>query len=202
MADRWREPQALRRRLARLSRHPRMRWHDRVDLGFSDSELAPSAVLIPLTEREGDLHVVFTQRSLEMNTHSGEISFPGGRREPGDNSLVETALREAYEEIALLPSDVDVFGALTEIPTVTGFKITAFVGEFDSPYDFILNQREIHLLFLAPIAALIEPGAHRIEEREWSGQRFPVHFFDYRGHTIWGATGFLLFQLLQYLDLK
>jgi 8-oxo-dGTP pyrophosphatase MutT (NUDIX family) len=202
MSETTPDPKKMRDKLSHLTRDPRMEWRSRVDLSDSEFELSESAVLIPMTERDGELHIVFTERSHEMSTHSGEVSFPGGRREAEDNSLVETALREAYEEIALVPSDVEVYGALTQIPTVTGFRITAFVGEFDSPYEFIENPREIHQMFEAPLSVLIAPKTHRLEDREWNGQTFPVHFFDYDGHTIWGATGFLLFQLLQYLGLK
>ena len=196
------DPARVREELSRLTRQPRMEWHGRVDLGDSEMELAESAVLVPITEKDGELNIVFTERSHEMSTHSGEVSFPGGREEQEDNSLVETALREAYEEIALVPSDVDVYGALAQMPTVTGFRITAYIGEFASPYEFIINPDEIHQMFQAPLSVLADPETHRLENREWGGQTFPVHFFDYEDHTIWGATGFLLFQLLQYLGLK
>lgn len=202
MSDATPDPDNMRERLSRLSRDPRLEWHDRTDLNNPELELSESAVLIPFTEREGDLHFLFTERSHDMSTHSGEVSFPGGRKEQEDNSLVETALREAYEEIALVPSDVHVYGALAEMPTITGFRITAYVGEFESPYELIENEREIHQIFEAPLSVLAAPETHRLEDREWNGQVFPVHFFDYEDHTIWGATGFLLFQLLQYLGLK
>jgi 8-oxo-dGTP pyrophosphatase MutT (NUDIX family) len=200
MADGSHTPDEIRRRLARLGEQPRHKWHSERD--FAHRDLSESAVLIPLTERDGELHVLFTQRSHELRTHSGEVSFPGGRREPADDSLTETALREAYEEIALLPRDVDVFGALTRIPTITGFEVTALVGEFSSPYDLILNPDEIHLLFQAPLRELADPSIHRLERREFGGQVYPVHFFEWNGHVIWGATGFLLDTLLEYLGVK
>jgi 8-oxo-dGTP pyrophosphatase MutT (NUDIX family) len=197
MADGSYTPDEVRQRLAHLDQKPRRTWHSERD--FAHRDLSESAVLIPLTERDGELHVLFTQRSHELRTHSGEVSFPGGRREPEDDSLTETALREAYEEIALVPGDVEVFGALTRIPTITGFQVTAFVGEYPSPYEIILNPDEIHLIFVAPLRELADPAIHRLERREFDGEIYPVHFFDWNGHVIWGATGFLLATLLDYL---
>lgn len=189
----------IRTRLERLGHQPRQRWRGRVD--FEPDELSASAVLIPVCERDDGFHVLFTERAHDLRNHSGEISFPGGRRDPVDDSLEECALREAYEEVALLPADVHLFGALTHIPTITGFEVTSFVGEYDYPYDFIVNDREIATLFDAPLRHLADPANHRLEQREYDGQTFPIHFFDYKGHVIWGATGFLLYSLLEYLDL-
>jgi 8-oxo-dGTP pyrophosphatase MutT (NUDIX family) len=200
MADESYTPEAVRRKLERLDNQPRSSWHSERD--FAHRDLSASAVLIPLSEYDGDLHVLFTQRSHELRNHSGEISFPGGRREVEDDSLAETALRESYEEIALLPSDVRLYGALTRIPTITGFQVTAYVGEFDHPYDLIINPDEIHLIFQAPLRELADPAIHRVEEREFGGQVYPVHFFDWNGHVIWGATGFLLHTFLNYIGAK
>ncbi len=197
MADDVYNPDKVRQKLARLSKQPLQRWHRGRD--FAHRDLSESAVLVPLCERDGEFHVLFTQRSHDLRSHSGEVSFPGGRREIEDDSLIETALREAHEEIALHPSDVDVFGALARIPTITGYRVTAYAGEFPSPYDLILNPDEIHLIFQAPLAELADPANHRLEEREFGGAVYPVHFFDYEGHVIWGATGFLLHVLLEYL---
>ena len=194
------DPDEIREKLAELSTKPRSEWHDRNEIDHG--ELSESAVLIPFGERDGDLFFVFTERAHDMSTHSGEVSFPGGRREIDDNTLVETALREAYEEIALHPSDVEVYGSLTQIPTITGYRVTSYIGEFEAPYDFIINPDEIHQMFEAPLSVLADPAIHRLEEREWNGQVFPVHFFDYEDHVIWGATGFILFQLLQFLGLR
>ncbi|MFB6351292.1 MAG: CoA pyrophosphatase [Bradymonadaceae bacterium] len=190
----------IRRRLEGLARDPIEQWHDRGD--FEHVDLESAAVLIPITERDGEFYLVFTHRSDDLEKHSGEVSFPGGRPEPEDNTLVETALRESHEEIALLPGDVEVFGALTELPTVTGFEIVSYVGEFPSPYELVPSPREIETLFQAPLSELADPANHRLEEREFGGQTYPVHYFEYDGHVIWGATGFLLDSLLRYLDLK
>jgi 8-oxo-dGTP pyrophosphatase MutT (NUDIX family) len=193
------EPERVRRKLSELTRSPRQKWHQREGLPVED--LSEAGVLIPLAEKEGELHVLFTHRSQDMEKHSGEVSFPGGHVEPEDNTLVETALREAYEEVGLHPSDVEVYGAVTELPTVTGFRIEAFAGEYPHPYELIPCPREIETIFEAPLSALADPAIHRVEEREYAGQVFPVHFFDYDGHVIWGATGYMLHTFLEFLEL-
>ncbi len=192
-------PVRIRRRLEGLTREPLECWHGRQD--FDHWDLESAGVLMPMTVRDGEFRLVLTHRSDELEKHSGEVSFPGGRPELEDNTLVETALRESHEEIALHPSDVEVFGALTELPTITGFRIVSFAGEFTSPYELVANPREIASMFLAPLSALADPAAHRLERREFRGESYPVHFYDYDGHVIWGATGFLVYSLLDYLDL-
>lgn len=189
----------IRDRLATLGREPKREWHRRGALEVVD--LQDAAVLIPLTSQHGAFTPLFTHRSEDLEKHSGEVSFPGGRVESEDNTLVETALRETYEEVGLTPSDVEVYGALTEMPTVTGYRITAFVGEYPHPYELVPSPDEIASIFEAPLRRLADPGLHRVERREWDGQTFPVHFFDYEDHTIWGATGWLLHTLLDFLGL-
>lgn len=197
MATDWDSPEKVRKRLRALGRAPRLTWHGRGSL--DEQSLADSAVLIPVTERAGRLELLFTERSHELRTHSGEISFPGGRREPEDDSLVETALRETHEEVGLAPDEIEVYGALTRVPTVTGFEVTAYVGEYASDCELIIDPGEIHLVFRAPLDELANPRAHRLEDREFGGETFPVHYFDYEDHVIWGVTGFLLYQFLEFL---
>lgn len=188
-------PQRVRRSLARLGAEPQKRF-DRIP-GLDQAGLTRAAVLIPLTEIEGQMVALFTKRPDSMPTHSGEISFPGGRFEASDRDLRETALREAQEEIALAREDVRLYGALLQMPTVTGFEVTTFVGEFDQPYELQPDAREIEMLFMAPLAALADPEIHRVESRKWQGLSFDLHFYDYQGHVIWGATGYMLHMLLQ-----
>lgn len=193
------DPEPLRERLSRLTREPAHEWHQRGDLEYPG--LDRSAVLIPLTEVDGALEMLFTHRSQDLEKHSGEVSFPGGREETEDNTLVETALREAYEEVGLQPSDVELYGALTQMPTVTGFRVVAYVGEFSQPYELVADSGEIASIFQAPLRRLADPAIHRVEEREFEGKVYPVHFFEYEDYTIWGATGWLLYTFLEYFDL-
>lgn len=195
-ADLW-TPERVRRRLSTLGDHPRLAF-ERVP-GVSMDGLTPAAVLIALTEIQGRMHAVFTERPDTMAEHSGEVSFPGGRTEPEDGDLLDTALREAREEVALVPEAVDVFGALVRMPTVTGYAVTTYVGEYAQPYELRPDPREIADLFMAPLNHLADPQNHRLENRQWQGYDYELHFYDYEGHVIWGATGYMLHMLLEYL---
>lgn len=189
----------LRRRLSRLPNAPRDSLLHR-PIYAEPGELVEAAVLIPICEIDGEFWVLFTERSAQLRNHPGEISFPGGRREPSDRSLLETALRETHEEVALNPKDVKVFGALTRMPTFSGFEITAFVGEFRAPYALRAQPAEIAELFKAPLSALMDPASHREEQYDWRGEKYPLHYYDFDDHVIWGITGYLLHTMLNYLE--
>src|SRR5499433_4515658 len=94
----------------------------------SDREIRPAAVLVPVVKRDNGLTVLFTRRTAHLHDHAGQISFPGGRSEPGDASPGETALRETLEEIGLEPERVEILGHLPEYTTVTGYRVTPVVG--------------------------------------------------------------------------
>lgn len=190
-------PKEVRRRLATLGDQPQLSY-GRIP-GVDPSMLTPSAVLIPLCEVEGRMSAVFTKRPDTMPEHSGEVSFPGGRVEEDDEDLSQTALRETEEEIGLSTQDVELYGALLEMPTVTGYQITAYVGEFSHPYDFEPNPGEIEALFVAPLEELADPKNHRVERRSWGEHTFDIHYFDYEEYVIWGATGHMLDVLLGWL---
>lgn len=193
------QPSRVREKLRVLTMEPSFS-HGRLPKAYQDRlELAAAGVLIPLTEIDGRMEVVFTQRPDTMKRHSGEVSFPGGRAEPEDRDLLATALRETREEIALLEKDVDSFGALVQMPTVTGFDVTTFVGEFSSPYPLRPDPREIDVLFQAPLTYLSRTEVHRVEQQTWQGIEFDVHYYDYEGFNIWGATGYMLHTLLSFL---
>lgn len=193
------DSECIRQQLAELGDEPAHVWygHDHLDRW----DLDEASVLIPLFVRDGAWHAIFTERADGLDQHSGEVSFPGGRSEESDATRQATALREAGEEIALSPRDVNVFGVLAEMPTVTGFHIVAYVGSFEMPYELVPEVSEIETIFEAPLEGLADPELHRIETRSFDGDTFPVHFFEYDAHTIWGATGYLLYHLLRYLEL-
>jgi 8-oxo-dGTP pyrophosphatase MutT (NUDIX family) len=197
------DPDEIRERLNALNdREPTLDHSEIRREWLPDLELTDAAVLIPFTQTDSGLQVVLTQRAASLRKHSGEMSFPGGRRDPEDHDLIATALRESHEEIALSPIDVQVYGSLMQMPTVTGYEVTVYVGEFPWPYELIPNPAEIDEIVLAPLHMLADPDIHRFEMREWDGNTFPIHFFDYGRTEIWGATGFMLDTLLHYLGLR
>jgi 8-oxo-dGTP pyrophosphatase MutT (NUDIX family) len=155
-----------------------------------------SAVLAPLYEHEGDVHVVLTRRAWHMRSHTGEVSFPGGKQEPGE-SLWQTALRESTEEIGLDPTAVEHVGELHHLATVTSrASIVPYVGVLPDRPDLVPNPDEVDAILHVPLAELMEPDVYRQERWGVPGIDRPIHFFEIVGDTIWGATGSMLVDLL------
>src|SRR4030067_3823746 len=115
-----------------------------------------AAVLVPLFQKDGDCHLLFTKRSEEVKYHKGEISFPGGVVDEKDSEWIKTALREASEEIGLKESDVQIVGVLDDIVTITEFIVTPIVGLFPYPYRFKISEAEIAELIEVPLASLLD----------------------------------------------
>jgi 8-oxo-dGTP pyrophosphatase MutT (NUDIX family) len=162
----------------------------------ADGSSTFSAVLVPLYEDAGELHVVLTRRAWSLRTHRGEVSFPGGRAEPGEDH-VGTALREAWEEVALDPSDVEALGELDHLTTVTRRSyIVPVVALLPGLPDLRGNDGEVDAVLHVPVGELLTDGVFR--EELWGTPELgrPVYFFELVGDTVWGATAAMLRQLL------
>jgi 8-oxo-dGTP pyrophosphatase MutT (NUDIX family) len=173
--------------------------HPRVALDRSD--LVSAAVLVPVTDH-GEPHLLFTKKTASVPHHSGQFSFPGGIVEERDASRVETALREAWEEIGLPASAVEVLGLLDDTPTrATSFIITPVVGIVTEPVDFVPDGREIERVLEVPVRVLRDPSIYRTELWERDGEAHAVHFYSVSEEDIiWGATARILNQFLGLLD--
>ena len=155
-----------------------------------------SAVLAPLYEHEGETHVVLTRRAWHMRSHTGEVSFPGGKQEPGETPW-QTALREAHEEVALDPASVEQVGELHHLATVTSrSSIVPYVGVLPGRPRLAPNPDEVDAILHVPLADLLHPEAYRQERWGLPGIDRPIHFFEIVGDTIWGATASMLVDLL------
>ena len=160
-----------------------------------------AAVLLPLfLGPANDLRVLLTRRSGRMNSHSGEVAFPGGRLDPGERP-VEAALREAEEEVSLPRTAVRILGSLEPLTTVvSSSRITPFVGVIDemaSLRDRLQpSAREVDRIFDVSLEELIHPDCYREEIWDFPDGTFPVWFFEVEDDTIWGATGRMLRRLL------
>lgn len=158
-----------------------------------------SAVLIPLYPEQGEMHVILTRRAHTLRTHAGEVSFPGGRAEPGEDAFT-TAAREAHEEIGLLPKLVEPLGELDHLTTVTQRNyIVPVLGLLTERPQQRINPAEVDKVIHVSLSELMQPGVYR-EERWVVGEAsWPMFFFELHGDTVWGATAALLRQLLALL---
>jgi 8-oxo-dGTP pyrophosphatase MutT (NUDIX family) len=167
-----------------------------------DSKPRVSAVLVPLFLKDGQYHLLFIQRTERVREHKGQISFPGGAYEKVDKNLLNTALREAQEEIGLAPGDVEVLGELDDMLTVsTNYVISPFVGLIPFPYNFELDKWETEELIEAPVAALQEKGCLSEEIEITDGKEVVSYSFKYGDRVIWGATARILKQFLEIVTL-
>ncbi|MGQ9689529.1 MAG: NUDIX hydrolase [Desulfobaccales bacterium] len=163
--------------------------------------LQPAGVLVPVFEAAGGLSLLFTQRTMHLKDHQGQISFPGGVRDPGDHDLLATALRETHEEIGLAPEWVEILGDLEPVATVTGYFIHPFVGLIPYPYDFQLNDHEVNRLLVFPVAALALPARWGTGSYIYNNQTSRVFCWNYQGALIWGATARIVLNFLGRLDI-
>jgi len=161
----------------------------------------PAGVLVPVVSADGGPELLFTKRTTSVETHKGQVSFPGGVMDPGDHDLVGTALRETWEEIGIPDTAVEVMGLLDDLPTPTGFVITPVVGILPEGLPLSPNSAEVEEVFWVPMAFFADAGNGRTEIRRFRGVEQEVWYFQRDGHTIWGATAMIVRSLLKKLDL-
>ena len=164
--------------------------------------LVRAAVLIPLFEKNGEYHVLLTRRTERVSHHKGQISFPGGRQDHGED-LLATALREAKEEMGIEEKDVCILGELDDMCTFSSdFCIAPFVGLIPYPYPFKINRHEIEEILEVPLSVFLDESKFREELRSRNGELVPVYFYEHDAHTIWGATARMLKQLTDLISSK
>jgi len=154
-----------------------------------------AAVLVPLIDRGGGMTVLLTQRTSHLNSHAGQISFPGGKTEDDDSSPEETALRESKEEIGLPLDQVEILGRLGQRTTGSGFQVTPVVGLISGSVRFVANPSEVAEIFEMPLSFVIDSANHKIETRLIEGLERKFYVLPYNGYYIWGLTARLLVAL-------
>ncbi|MGZ9898262.1 CoA pyrophosphatase [Shewanella gaetbuli] len=159
-----------------------------------------AAVLIPLEYIDGQLHIILTRRATHLRHHPGQISFPGGKVEPSDVSIIHTALREAEEEIGLLSENVSVLGAFPAHKTFTGFKVTPIVGLVKSKFDFVIDPGEVDSCFRVPLQFFKQTSNRHIGVHWRKGLRYQVHFMPYQDKFIWGVTAAIIDLLCRHIE--
>jgi 8-oxo-dGTP pyrophosphatase MutT (NUDIX family) len=162
-------------------------------------KVTKAAVLIPLVLKEDGLSVLLTQRTNHLRDHAGQISFPGGRMDPEDQSPNDTALRESREEIGLDPKRVEIIGHLPQYLTVSGYSVTPVVGLVQAQAEYVLDEFEVADVFEVPLSFLLDPANHQVRlwQSEQGGRRF--YSMPYENRFIWGATAGMLRNLYHLL---
>lgn len=161
----------------------------------------PAAVLVPVIATAAGMEFLLTKRTEDVETHKGQISFPGGMRDREDASPEATALRETEEELGIAPSRIDVLGLLDDIATPTGFVITPVVGLLTELPPLAPNPAEVAETFTVPWKVFLDPANGRTEARVFMGERRTIWFYDTGRHVVWGATASIIHALLSRLKL-
>jgi 8-oxo-dGTP pyrophosphatase MutT (NUDIX family) len=182
-------------------RSPILLAGDSLDGDEGDLGPWPAAVLVAVVDRP-EPSVILTLRPATMRRHAGQISFPGGRIDPGDAGPVEAALREAEEEIGLAPERVEIVGIADRYRTITGFDVTPVVGVVPPDVELRPHPGEVEALFEAPLRYLLEPAHQRVRSVGWRGRERTYYEIDYEGRRIWGATAAMIVNLGRRLALE
>jgi len=172
----------------RLPRRPRRRL-DRAQR---------AAVLVPIVDDGGPLRLLLTRRTEDLPTHAGQVAFPGGLVEAGEDDPVRTALREAQEEIGLPPRSVEVLGLLDDFPTRTdSVAVTPIAGVLRSVPPLQARAAEVARIFDVPVAELMQPDRWTSREETRAGRRLWVYYFLHEGETLWGLSARIVLHLLE-----
>lgn len=164
--------------------------------------LKRAAVLVPLVTAGGKLVLPLMRRADGDGPHSSQISFPGGRMEPGDRDLVDTALRETSEEFGIEPSRVEILGRMDDELTVTGYVVTVVVGRIPDPVIFRPDPKEVSEIFLVPVDFFLdERNEIEKESIEYEGRTYRLFEYRFEGRLIWGLTARIIHELIDQIRL-
>jgi len=162
--------------------------------------LMPAAVMLLLYRKDGEYCVLLNKRSMTVEHHKGEMSFPGGARDPEDADFEATARRETHEEMGISPDDITILGRLDDNVTRSNFLVKVFVGTIPYPYQFRPSSIEIAEVVEIPIGILRDPATLRWDSRIEDGQRVAVRSYGYQQHLVYGATAKILDQFLDIIE--
>jgi 8-oxo-dGTP pyrophosphatase MutT (NUDIX family) len=185
----------ITQRLARPAPSAARDMSDGFRLPGRDGDATPAAVLVPVVNRPDGLTLLLTQRSAGLPDHPGQISFPGGRVEPGDLTHADAALRETVEEVGLAPDRVHILGELASYETVTGYRVTPVVGWVEPPFTLTIDPVEVAEAFEVPLAFLLDPANQQRHYRMLGELQRDFWAIPWRDRYIWGATAAMLLIL-------
>lgn len=155
-----------------------------------------ASVLIALTDNARNPEVILTRRSHNLSTHSGEIAFPGGKRDATDPDLLFTALREAHEEVGLSPDDVDIVGPLGDVLSKHKLQVRPYVGFIPANVELVPNLDELDRIHRVPLSFFLDDRRHHTDKIKFRGMTHYVPAYEFKGDIIWGLTAYILVELL------
>ena len=167
---------------------------------LTDGFTREAAVLMPVFEWEHEYHFLLTRRTEEVQTHKGQISFPGGMREDKED-LAKTALRETFEEVGIEENRIEILGRFHDYLSVTGYRVTPFAGFIHGPFITKPQIREVAEVIQVPLRIFTDPSRLRIERNTYPRVEAVVYFYSYGTHQIWGLTARIIKDFLEALNL-
>jgi len=163
-------------------------------------EMPEAGILVPVTRNSTNPEIILTRRAQHLNTHKGQVAFPGGKFDIEDGSVLNTALRESHEEIGLRPDQVDIIGPLSQVVSLHGIRVSPFVGLIDETIELTPNPDELDSIFKVPVEFLKTAEPKRRDRMTYKGMALtvPSYDYDYGGETyeIWGLSAIVLVELL------
>jgi 8-oxo-dGTP pyrophosphatase MutT (NUDIX family) len=168
---------------------------------LTDGFSRQAAVLMPVFEWDSEDHFLLTRRTEEVQTHKGQISFPGGMRE-GNEGLVKTALRETFEEVGIEENRIEILGRYHDYMSITNFRVTPFVGFIHGPFTTKPQIREVAEILQVPLRILTDPSRLRIDNSRDMYPEREVYYYSYGTHEIWGLTALIIKNFLEELNLS
>ncbi len=165
-----------------------------------DTRLKCAAVLVPLTVYNNEWHLIFTRRTDKVESHKGQVSFPGGACDEGETTPEQTALREADEEVGIQPTDVNILGRLSNMITISYFRVTPVVGVVPAPYVFKTSGFEVARVFTIPLLWLADKNNYW-EFTRGDTDKSLIAYHPYDGELLWGATARMTVNFLNTIEI-
>jgi 8-oxo-dGTP pyrophosphatase MutT (NUDIX family) len=167
---------------------------------LTDGFTRQAAVLMPVLEYEQESHFLLTLRTEEVQTHKGQISFPGGMRE-GEEALMDTAIRETFEEVGIESDCIEILGRFHDYVSINNFRVTPFAAFIHPPFTIKPQVREVAEVLHVPFTTFQDPSRLRIEKRAHADKETDVYYYSYGTHQIWGLTARIIKDFLDTLQL-
>jgi len=156
---------------------------------------------MPVIKEDSEYHMLLTRRTDGVETHKGQISFPGGMREENE-TLLETALRETFEEVGIGNGHIEPLGRFHDYVSITEYRVTPFVGFVQTPFKTKRQVKEVAEILHVPFSVFLDPGKRRVEWNKHPGRDPDVYFYSHENQEIWGLTARIIKDFFETLNLK